>query len=290
LAVLLALAAGACFSAQVVMVRLAQRRGVASSEVGAVVTIGAAVVGALVLAVVSGQAFGDLDVDDLWRWAAVGAIAPGAVQIVFMTAIGALGPSRTMIVVGASPMLAGFLAVLFLDERWTVPLVVGSLLVVAGGATLAWDRRGGAPPRWALGLACAVVTAVGFATRDVVSRKVASDSTTPVTVAAAAILLAGLGVTAAATTVMRRGRPWALRPAIVGFGPSGLAVGIALPTLLAAFRRGEVTVVSPVSNAAQAVLVLVLSGIFVARTELDRRIVVALAIIVAGGTVIVSGS
>jgi hypothetical protein len=65
-----------------------------------------------------------------------------------------------------------------------------------------------------------------------------------------------------------------------------VAVGFALPALLAAFRRGEVTVVSPVSNAAQAVLVVVLSGIFVARTELDRRVVLALAIILAGGTVI----
>jgi drug/metabolite transporter (DMT)-like permease len=288
LAALLALAAGACFSAQVVMVRLAQRRPDASTDVGAVVTIGTSIVAVSVLAVASGQAFGDLDVDNLWRWAVVGAIAPGAVQIVFMTAIEALGPSRTMVVVGASPMLAGVLAVFFLDERWTAPLVIGSVLVVAGGATLAWDRRGGAPPRWALGLGCAIVTAVGFATRDVVTRKVAGDTATPVTIAAATILATGWVVTAAGTVVTRRGRAWGLRDAIVGFGPSGLAVGIALPTLLAAFRRGEVTVVSPVSNAAQAVLVLVLSGIFVARTELDRRIVAALAIIVAGGTVIVA--
>jgi hypothetical protein len=37
-----------------------------------------------------------------------------------------------------------------------------------------------------------------------------------------------------------------------------------------------------------AQVVLVLSGVLVARTEVDRRIVVALAIIVAGGTVIVA--
>jgi DME family drug/metabolite transporter len=287
-AALLALAAGACFAAQVVMVRLAQRRPTASSDVGAVVTVGAAVVVALLGAMVTGQAFGDLDAGGLWHWAVVGAIAPGAVQSVFMTAIHALGPSRTMVIVGSSPMLAGILAVAFLGEDWTAPLVIGSLLVVAGGATLVWDTRGGAAPRWALGLACAVVTAVGFASRDVVSRKVAADTSTPVTIAAATILATGWLVTAAATAVRRRGRTWAIRDAVVGFGPSGVAVGVALPTLLAAFRRGHVTVVSPVSNAAQAVVVLVLSGVFVARTEVDRRIVVALAIIVAGGTVIVA--
>jgi drug/metabolite transporter (DMT)-like permease len=256
--------------------------------VGAVVTVGSAIVAALVLGVVSGQVFGDLDAGNLWRWAVIGAIAPGAVQIVFMVAIGAIGPARTMIVVGSSPMVAGVLAVAFLDERWTAPLLIGSLLVVAGGATLAWDRRGGAPPRWAIGLTCAVITAVGFASRDVVTREVASDSRTPVTVAAATILAAGWVITVGVTLVLRRNRSWHLREAITGFGPSGLAVGIALPTLLAAFRRGQVTVVSPVSNAAQAVLVLVLSGMFVARTELDRRVVVALAVIVAGGTVIVA--
>ena len=66
----------------------------------AVVTVGAAIVTALALAVVSGQAFGDLDAGNLWRWAVIGAIAPGAVQIVFMVAIGAIGPARTMVVVG----------------------------------------------------------------------------------------------------------------------------------------------------------------------------------------------
>jgi drug/metabolite transporter, DME family len=287
-AALLALIAGACFSAQVVMVRRAQRRPGATSDVGAVVTIGGALVATVVLAVVTGQVFGDLDAEDLWRWAVVGAIAPGAVQIVFMTAIEALGPSRTMVVVGSSPMLAGVLAVAFLDERWTTPLLLGSLLVVAGGVTLAWERRGGAPARWALGLGCAVFTAVGFASRDVVSRKVAGDNDTPVTVAAATILLAGLTITMIATVVTRRRRPWALRNAIAGFGLPGLAVGVALPTLLAAFRRGNVTVVSPVSNGSQAVLVLVLSTIFVARTELDRRVVLALGAIVAGGIVIVA--
>ena len=288
MAALLAVTAGACFAIQVVLVRLAQRRPGATSDVGAVVTVGTAVATALVLTVASGQAFGDLGAGDLWRWAIVGAIAPGAVQIVFMTAIEALGPSRTMVIVGSSPMLAGILAVAFLGERWTVPLVIGSLLVVAGGATLAWDRRGGAPPHWALGLTCAVVTATGFASRDVVSRKIVGDTPTPVTLAAATILATGWVVTAAATAVRRRGRPWALREAIIGFGPSGVAVGIALPTLLAAFRRGQVTVVSPVSNAAQGVLVLVLSGILVARTEVHRRVVVALAIILAGGVIIVA--
>jgi drug/metabolite transporter (DMT)-like permease len=287
-AALLAITAGACFAIQVVLVRLAQHRPGASSDVGAVVTVGAAALVTLVLAVVTGQAFGDLDAGDLWRWAVVGAIAPGAVQIVFMTAIHALGPSRTMIIVGSSPMVSGILAVAFLDEDWTAPLVVGSLLVVVGGATLVWDQRGAASARWVLGLACAVVTAVGFASRDVVSRKVGTDTSTPVTIAAATILATGWVVTAAATAVRRRGRTWALRDAVVGFGTSGIAVGIALPTLLAAFRRGHVTVVSPVSNAAQAVVVLVLSGIFVARTEVDRRVVVALAVILAGGTVIVA--
>jgi drug/metabolite transporter (DMT)-like permease len=287
-AALLALVAGACFATQVVLVRLAQRRPGTSADVGAAVTVGVAALVTALLAVVSGQAFADVEPGDLWRWALIGAVAPGAVQIIFMIAIGALGPSRTMVIVSGSPMLAGVLAVAFLDERWTTPLVLGSLLVVGGAAMLAWDRRGVVGPSRALGLTCALVTAVGFASRDVISREVASDSDTPVTVAAATLLAAGWLVIVALTAVSRRRRPWRVRSAIAAFGVSGVPIGIALPTLLAAFRRGNVTVVSPVGNAAQAVCVLVLSGIFVARAEVDRRIVAALAVITAGGTVIVA--
>jgi DME family drug/metabolite transporter len=286
-AALLAFVAGACFSVNVVLVRLAQRRTGGSSDVGAVVTVGTAIVVVLALGVASGQLLGDLDRGNLWRYAVIGAIAPGAVQIAFMVAIGALGPSRTMVVVGSAPMVAGVLAVLFLDEHWTAPLLVGSVLIVGGGAALAWDRRAGAPPRWALGLACAALTAVGFGTRDVVTRRVSGHGHVPVTVAAATILLTGWVITVAVTAVARRGRTWTIARS-APFAWPGVAIGVALPALLAAFRHGQVTVVSPVSNAAQAVLVLLLSGIFVARAELDRRIVAALAAIVCGGIVIVA--
>jgi drug/metabolite transporter (DMT)-like permease len=59
-----------------------------------------------------------------------GLLAPGISQILFTRGVGVIGPSRTAVLVGLSPVLSAAIAVVVLDEPLHIALVIGTLLVV----------------------------------------------------------------------------------------------------------------------------------------------------------------
>jgi hypothetical protein len=66
----------------------------------------------------------------------------------------------------------------------------------------------------------------------------------------------------------------------------GFAVGLAMPALLAAFERSRVGIVSPLLGATQTVGAVLLSGLLIGATEIDKRVVLAVIVTLAGGTLI----
>src|SRR6185436_16375687 len=147
--VLLGALAGMAFGAYTVAIRVAmgQRRDAAAG--GAIASIGAFVI---VLAVVL-----------------IGIGVPGLSQLAFANAVTAAGPSRAAVVIGTAPLLSSALAVIALGEPWRPALAVGTLLVVLGGASLAWERE--RPAGFAAyGIALAALCAILFAIRDNVVR------------------------------------------------------------------------------------------------------------------------
>ena len=66
----------------------------------------------------------------------------------------------------------------------------------------------------------------------------------------------------------------------------GIAIGIAMPALLAAFERSRVVIVSPLLGATQTVGAVLLSGLLIGGTETDKRVVIAVIVTLAGGTLI----
>src|SRR5207237_3867676 len=76
-----------------------------------------------------------------------------------------IGPSRTTILVGISPVLSAAIAIALLDEPLRAALVVGTLSVVAGCTMLSWERGG-----WrgvvSLGTGLGALAAVLFSARD----------------------------------------------------------------------------------------------------------------------------
>src|SRR5438093_1228565 len=121
-----------------VAVRQGLRRG-ADPEVGALVVAGVGVavsaVGAIPSAVID-----DVHPSDLWPFFMVGALVPGATQILYILAVRDAGPSRTSILIGTAPLMSVAIALLFLDEPFRLLLMLGTALVVAGGAALARER------------------------------------------------------------------------------------------------------------------------------------------------------
>ena len=280
--VLLALGAAVSFGALAVTIRLALHPPL-DAETASLVTTFVAGVGCVALAAAKGD-FSGLDWADTWPFFVTGLFAPGISQIFFTRAVGLIGPSRTAVFVGVSPVLSAAIAVTLLDEPVHVALVVGTLLVVAGGTLLAGERvgRGGL---LTLGIGLALGAALLFGIRDNLVRWAARGSAVPGFVAASASLASacvviGLVVLAqphAAARVRRTFRPFLL---------SGLVYAISYACLYSAFDRGKVTVVAPLV-ATESLWAVLISMVVLRRSErIGPRLLVAAALVVGGGALI----
>ncbi|NIR35023.1 MAG: DMT family transporter, partial [Actinobacteria bacterium] len=274
-AIILAALAGFFWAANIVIVRWALHRVTTTPMAAATVGVGVAALVALAVALVSGGTAPTGD--DLWRFGLVGAIAPGSSQGLFVAAIGSIGPSRTSVLIGTSPVFSVLLAIAFLDEGWQAAIVVGTLVTVTGGALISWEphlltRR--------VGVLLAITTAFSFGVRDVVARSFNTDTEISAWWSGALVLGAATVVLAAVVTIQERRRTLdRLKGALPEFLASGLMIGLALPTLLAALDRGRVGIVAPLSLAAQHVSVVVLAAIVFGAHERTPRILFAIGLV-----------
>ncbi|MDP9284302.1 MAG: DMT family transporter, partial [Actinomycetota bacterium] len=132
-AVLLALASAVLFGGMTVALRMALR-GLDDASGAALATVLPALAVSLVAA-----AFHP-DLHGAWPFLLTGLLAPGSSQILFTLAVREAGASRTSVMVGAAPLPAVAIALVFLDEPLRLPLVAGAAGIVAGGALLAGER------------------------------------------------------------------------------------------------------------------------------------------------------
>ena len=279
---LLAIISGVCWATNITIVKWALNRSRASALVGATVGVTIAAIVSLILALISGSSLPDSEV--LWKFAIVGIIAPGSSQGLFVSSIGSIGPARTSILIGTSPVFSVLLAVIFLDESWKTTIMIGTLLTVVGSALISWEK--GIRFRQA-GIVFAIATSLTFAIRDVVARhfNVGTDvsswwSGTVVLIAASIILWIFVSI--------KFGPIWKTqtRKALPEFIPSGIMIGIALPLLLEALNKGAVNIVAPLALASQNIAIVILSGWFFGSRERTRQVIVAMILIFVGGIVV----
>lgn len=281
-AIVLAAVAGVFWALNIVIVRWAIGRSQVPALAGAFVGVGLAALVAVVIATASGH--GPPGGSDLARFGLVGAIAPGSSQGLFVASIGAIGPSRSSVLIGTSPMFSVLLAIVFLDESWQLAIIAGTVLTVLGGALISWEPGEGFRR---LGVLFAIATALTFAVRDVTARQFTTETELSSWWAGAVVLGAAALVLAAMLAVQqRRGAVRAVRDSLPHFVPSGLMIGLALPVLLEALDRGQVGVVAPLSNAVQHIAVVVLGAAVFGAGERTPRVLVALVLIVVGGSLI----
>ena len=269
-AVLLALASAALFGGMTVALRLGLR-GLPDAGGATLATV----VPALALALVAAAA--RHDVHGAWPFLLAGILAPGSSQILFTLAVREIGASRTSVAVGAAPLVAVAIALVFLGEPLRAPLVLGAVSVVAGGILLAAERDRPGHLR-ARGLLFAAAAATFFATRDNVVRALHAHAA-PET-AAAATLVTGTVLAALWT------RRAPTRVELTRLAPAGLMFGLSYVLLFEAYWRGRVTVVSPLV-ATESLWGVALSALLIRHTEgMGRRLAVGALLVVAGGAVI----
>jgi drug/metabolite transporter (DMT)-like permease len=223
---------------------------------------------------------------ELWPFLLAGLLAPGCAQLLFVLAVREAGPSRASVIAGAAPLIAVTTALIFLGEPLSAPLVIGAVLIVAGGLALITERDRPEHVRL-VGLAFSFACVVLFATRDNVVRRLAEDSTVPPQLAAATTILSGSALILAYLAATRRSR---LRAALVREGPPfvlpGLLWGSSYAFLFEAFFRSRVSIVSPLV-ATESLWAVLLAVVLLRRTELvGRHLFAAALLVVAGGALI----
>lgn len=282
MAVVFGILAGLSFGLFAVVARIALHRG-GDPLPGASVITGAGFLGALLLSI---PELGDVQLHDLLPFLLVGLFVPGASQIVFLVAVRDAGPARASVIIGAAPLLSVGIALIFLDEQFEPLLLFATFLVVAGGAVLAFDRSRPANFK-VLGAWLALLCAVMFSVRDNLVRWATQDVDPPPIAAAATSLLGAFLTVTVYVLVKRRGRLGpALGKTVKTFLPAGVILAAAYSFLVLGFDSGRVGVVAPL-NATQSMWGVLLSAIFLRRTEaVGRKLVIAAALVVAGSAIV----
>jgi drug/metabolite transporter, DME family len=260
------------------------RRGlarVADVDAGsaAIATVAAVLVAAAAIA--SGV---DFDAGDLWPFLLIGAFVPGLSQLMVVHAVGAAGASRAGILFGMAPLFSAAIAIVALGEPLRWPIVAGTLLVVAGGVALAWEGERPADYR-AYGAALAVAVSVAFGLRDNVARAATEDVAADPLAQATALML-GASLVLVANLLRQRSAPARFRSELGPFAMSGVVTAVAQVSLFEALDRARVTVAAPLVGTG-VLWTVVFAALFLGRSELiGRRLVAVALLVVAGGTLV----
>jgi DME family drug/metabolite transporter len=219
-----------------------------------------------------------------WPFLLAGVLQPGIGQLLVTLAISEAGASRASVVFGVAPLISVTIALLFLGEPVSVPLIAGAVLIVAGGVELARER--GRPEHLrAIGLLYAFAVTVLFSVRDNLLRWLSRGTDVPPGVAAAAAVLGGTVVILAALGPRLRSGRVRLHDALPFLGV-GVLFGLSYLSLFEAFYRGRVTVVSPLV-ATESLWGVGLAYLLIRHTELvGRRLAIGAVLVVAGGALI----
>jgi bacterial/archaeal transporter family protein len=216
---------------------------------------------------------------------AAGVIAPGASTVLFSRAVQHSGPSRTSIVVGASPLAAAVIAIALLGETADPVILAGGLLIVLGGFALLGERQRPELFR-SIGIAFAIAALVLVAVRDNLIRAHSDDTPVQASLGAAVTLATSTTAILLFLLVTRRGRLGVGAQQVKSFAAAGVLFGLSLILLFEAYYRGPVTVVSPLI-ATESIWGVGFAVLLFRRTELvGLRLVIGALLVVAGGAII----
>ena len=277
-AVALALCSAALFGGMSVGLRLGLNRRPDAALATLATVVGAFAV-AVVAAAVEAPTRG-IHAGAAWPFLLAGILQPGIGQFLVTLAIREAGASRASVVFGVAPLVAVTIALVLLGEPLQWALIVGAVLIVAGGVELARERGRPAHLR-TVGLVYALLVTILFCARDNLVRWLSHSTDVPPGAAAAATLVGGLAVTGA--ILGPRVRSWSAGGPFLAVG---VLFGLSYVALFEAYYRGRVTIVSPLV-ATESLFGVLLSVLLLRHTEVvGRRLALGALLVVAGGALI----
>ncbi len=214
-------------------------------------------------------------------------------------AVGRIGAARAGAIVGTSAVFASILAITITGERPHWLVLAGTAVVVAGLATalgknvMNSDGGPGADRRTAsIGYLLAFGAACCYGTTNVVVKQLTIDYASPLVVATISLFF---GVLLVAPVAARQAasslKEVRQMPGFMVFAAlSGLAAAVGVNCTYFALQQAPVVVVAPIVSA-NPLFTLLLASLFLSRQEnVNRWLVMGIAITVAGVSLVVLGS
>ncbi|MBI2663753.1 DMT family transporter [Candidatus Woesearchaeota archaeon] len=214
-----------------------------------------------------------------------GLLDPGIAPLLIFFAFSRIGVSITAPILAASSLVSTAIAVLFLSEPYTYLVAVGTLLVVAGVAVLAF-RQGNKLFRLKYVLvACLASVLVGAAA---ILTKLALQADSAPFSGLAISLTAGILLQSAIITSFRKWNALAFRINDVKlFAAAGIFIVTGFSGWYLATEQGLVSVIFPIISS-QALFTILLSYIFLRKHETITKNVVIGAVMVVAGIAVLS--
>ena len=278
LTAILGLGAGLCYALSHFLVRLGLGRSNPSSAVAVNVAVNA--LGLWVLALLFSP-IRPLASLAAWPFILAGLFAPSLARILLYRGIARMGLARSAALVGAMPLFAVSIAVIFLGERPSPGIITGAVLVVLGVAALNASRI--SDDRWAKWtILLPLGAALCFALRDIFTKSGLRDI--PLPLAGAALVATTSVVAFYLIFLVSKNREKILLPwrSFWLFSGAGLLVCVSYVLLFIALNQDMVSLVSPLV-ATNPLVSVILSYLFLQTEEkVSLKVVLGGVLVVAG--------
>ena len=218
----------------------------------------------------------------------VGFFQPGLTRLLTYKGIDTLGVAITDPIRASTPLFSAFMAIIFLGEDVTLPILAATLMIIAGIILLSWRRdsmqlAGSAIYLWY------PIAASALAGASQVVRKFGLAAVPHPFLAAAVTASSSLVVSVLTLWYVEKTQEsWKMnRQCFWWFLAAGVTVSLAMTCIYYALDLGKVSVVIPISSTGP-LFSLILTAIFLRGVErVTLRIVVSAALIV-GGVMLIS--
>jgi uncharacterized membrane protein len=222
---------------------------------------------------------GEISTRGVLLFAAAGLIGTIGGRLTRFLAISKVGASVSAAVINLTPLIATIFAIVLLGERVTLPVIVGTVVIVTGTVLLSVSGLSLGFKPWMILFPLAAATCFGIVQ---VIRKIALGGIGPVAGTAVNLTTALIAFSAIMIASNHRGIYKVRGRALAMLILAGVAENLGVFLTIIALRHGAVSVVTPLTAAAP-IFVLLFTPFFLKGVEvLTTRVVIGTVLIVAG--------
>jgi transporter family protein len=219
----------------------------------------------------------------IWIFVGVGFFQPGLTRLLAYKGIDALGVAITDPIRATTPLFSALMAILFLGEEVTPPIIVATLMIIAGITLLSW-RSGSMKLTGSAVYLWYPIAASALAGATQVVRKFGMAAVPHPVLAAAVTASSSLMVSLVTLWYVEKTQEtWKMnRQCFWWFLAAGVTISLGMVCIYYALDLGKVSVVIPISSTGPF-FSLILTAIFLRDVErVTPRIVISAAMIVGG--------